>query len=31
MVLLWNLGAAALIVVLGGAFGRRKIGRTTPL
>ena len=24
MVLLWNLGAAALIVVLGGAFGRRK-------
>jgi hypothetical protein len=28
MVLLWNLGAAALIVVLGGAVGRRKIGRT---
>jgi hypothetical protein len=28
MVLLWNLGAAALIVVLAGAFGRRKMGRT---
>jgi hypothetical protein len=28
MVLLWNLGAAALIVVLAGALGRRKIGRT---
>jgi hypothetical protein len=30
MVLLWNLGAAALVVVLGGALGRRKIGRTAP-
>jgi hypothetical protein len=28
MVLLWNLGAAALIVVLAGALGRRKMGRT---
>jgi hypothetical protein len=30
MVLLWNLGAAALIVVLGGALGRGKIGRRAP-
>jgi hypothetical protein len=30
MVLLWNLGVAALIVVLGGAFGRRKAGRAAP-
>jgi hypothetical protein len=30
MVLLWNLGAAALIVTLGGALGRRRMGRTAP-
>jgi hypothetical protein len=30
MVLVWNLGAAALIVALGGAFGRRIFGRTSP-
>ena len=30
MVLLWNLGTAALIVALGGAFGRRIFGWTSP-
>jgi hypothetical protein len=30
MVLLWNLGAAALIVALGGIFGRRIFGWTSP-
>jgi hypothetical protein len=30
MVLVWNLGAAALIVTLGGAFGRRILGWTSP-
>ena len=30
MVLSWNLGVAALMVVLGAAFGRRTIGRVAP-
>jgi hypothetical protein len=30
MVLIWNLGAAALIVALCGAFGRRIFGWTSP-
>ena len=30
MVLSWNLGVAALMVMLGAAFGRRRIGRIAP-